>query len=493
MTKYLDGKTAWRVHENATGALLIDGRDYYAAFHAAATTAQKSICLLGWQFDSDVQLLRGDDVPAGVDPRDFELVRFLDRLCRERPDLEVRVLAWDHSFVFTLERQILQKFYFDAVTCKKFQFRWDDTVSLGGSHHQKVAIVDGRIAFTGSQDICHSRWDDSSHRADNVHRRSRMNIVHKPYHEVQAVVTGAPARSLLELFVERWQTATGEDLEPASLVHAVGVHADEINVPVTLPLEPGTIGISRTMPDAAGREPAFEVRELLVRGVTEAERLIYIESQYLTCCALRDALVARMRDESRPKLDVVVVLPHKPEAFKEEITIGMPQQLLLARLDDVAHRHGHRLGVYNVVAPSAVPGEGAGVYIHAKLMIVDDRLLTLGSANFTNRSMTIDSEVNLAWEPSALRGERARSSIRRARVRLLLEHVGETARVRDLVAPAGLVDRLDAYVRSGASRLRRHEIIHDRPGLVATRMQELACEILDPFDGEEELIPRSAA
>jgi phospholipase D1/2 len=119
-------------------------------------------------------------------------------------------------------------------------------------------------------------------------------------------------------------------------------------------------------------------------------------------------------------------------------------------------------------------------------MIIDDRFMTVGSANFTNRSMTIDSEVNLSWEG-------ARSSIRRARVRLLLEHVGEGARVRDLVSPVGLVDRLDAYVRSGTSRLRRHEIIHDRPGAVATSLQELACEILDPLDGEEELVPRSAA
>jgi phosphatidylserine/phosphatidylglycerophosphate/cardiolipin synthase-like enzyme len=298
---------------------------------------------------------------------------------------------------------------------------------------------------------------------------------------VQSVVTGAPVRALLGLFVERWRVATEEDVDPAALVHAIGAHADELDVPVTLSMEPAAIGISRTMPDCAGHEPAFEVRELLVRGVTEAERSIYVESQYLTCGAFRDALAQRMKDDARSKLDVVVVLPHKPEAIKEELTIGMPQQLLLAHLDETARGHGHRFGVYNVFAP----GE-ASVYIHAKLMIVDDRFMTVGSANFTNRSMAIDSELNLSWEG-------ARSSIRRARVRLLLEHVGENARARDLASPVGLVDRLDAYVSAGESRLRRHEIIHERPGIVVTTMQQLACEILDPLEGEDELVPQSAA
>src|SRR5688572_17242218 len=112
----LDGKAAWRVHEGSSSALLIDGRDYYRAFYAAALSAKRSILLLGWQFDSDVPLLHGDDVPPGVDPKDLTMVRFLDRLTRERPDLEVRILAWAHSFVFALERELLQKVVFDVAT-----------------------------------------------------------------------------------------------------------------------------------------------------------------------------------------------------------------------------------------------------------------------------------------------------------------------------------------------------------------------------------------
>jgi phosphatidylserine/phosphatidylglycerophosphate/cardiolipin synthase-like enzyme len=486
----LDGKTAWRVHENARSALLIDGREYFRAFYQAASEARRSILLLGWQFDSDVELLRGDDLPEGIHRRDVELMRFLDRLCRQRPELEVRVLAWDHSFFFALEREVLQKLVFDVVTSEQFVFRWDGTVPLGGSHHQKVAIVDGNIAFTGSQDICHHRWDDSSHRVRNPERLSRDRIAYGPYHEVQAVVTGLPARSLVELFVERWRDATGEELDPGTLVAPRPRSDDAIDLEVTLPMPPARIGLSRSIPEVPGRAEVREVEALLTRAIREAKQLVYIESQYLSSCAMRDALIRRMRDRSKPKLDVVALLPCRPEAFKEEISIGLPQAEFLDIIRKAAQKYGHSLGLFNV---AAVDDKGRDVhcYIHSKVMIVDDRFMTVGSANFTNRSMSLDSEVNLTWE--AAPGDRAarplRNAIRRARVRLLLEHVGAFGPARDVVRAVvpgrGLVARLDALAKSGTSRLREHAGEMDAPNVIAKVVREIAGEYLDPTEGSE--------
>jgi len=481
----LNRQTTWRIHDGTKSALLIDGRDYYRAFYAAASRAKKSILLLGWQFDSDVQLVRGDDLPDGIAPRDVQLLSLLDRLCRERPELQTRVLAWDHSVFFALERELLQKLYFDAITCARFDFKWDNTVPLGGSHHQKVAIVDGRVAFFGSQDICQARWDDSAHRADNEHRTSR-GASHQPYHEVQVAVTGEAARSMVDLFVWRWYGATGERLDPAALVaEDEGNALTALDFPVTLPMPPAQVGLARTIPEVTGRERVHEVSELYVQAIASAERLIYIESQYLTSCAVRDALLARMRDTSRSKLEIVLVLPYKPEKFKEEMTIGVPQAVLLQTLDKAATDHGHALGIYNVLAGTREDGGPLFVYIHSKLMIVDDRRFIVGSANLTNRSMTIDSEIVAAYE--ARPGERAlANAIRRARVRLLLEHAGERAAVRSLVRPEGLVGRLDRLVAAGLVRMRKHDLRKDEPSLVVKAVHELTLEFLDPWDGTNE-------
>jgi phosphatidylserine/phosphatidylglycerophosphate/cardiolipin synthase-like enzyme len=490
--RILTGKTAWRIHESATAGLLVDARDYYRAFYEAASRAKRSILLIGWQFDSDVRLLRGDDVPAGADPKAYELLPMLDRLCRERPELEVKMLAWDHSLFFALEREILQKIVFDIATVDRFQFRTDGTVPFGGSHHQKIAIIDGQVAFMGSADICQDRWDTSAHVAREPLRVSRGDQAYKPYHEVQAVFTGEPVRSLMDLFCERWRYATNEALEPESFVDT----SQDLfaHVPVTLPLPVADVALSRTVPGAIEREHVHEIRDLYVRAIHNAKRLIYIETQYLTSCCVRDALVSRMKDADKPKLDVVLVLPHKPEKFKEEFTIGAPQAGVLDEIVEAAQEGGHALGIYNVATPDVAPGEHRVplfVYIHAKLMIVDDELFTMGSANLANRSMTVDSEINATWV--AERGDtELRNAIRRIRVRLLLEHLGEAADVRVVAGRKGLVARLDRTIAAGKGRLRHHDLRHEVPNLIAKAVQELACDYVDPTDGAEPLPPPSS-
>ena len=62
----------WRAHPQTRAGIIVDAHDYYCAFYELAKKARRSILLLGWQFDSDVPLLRGKDVPPGVDPADLE-------------------------------------------------------------------------------------------------------------------------------------------------------------------------------------------------------------------------------------------------------------------------------------------------------------------------------------------------------------------------------------------------------------------------------------
>jgi hypothetical protein len=123
-------------------------------------------------------------------------------------------------------------------------------------------------------------------------------------------------------------------------------------------------------------------------------------------------------------------------------------------------------------------------YIHSKLLLVDDRLLSVGSANMNNRSMGLDTEVNVTWEAAADQSAFV-ESIRRIRVDLLAEHIGvrDPGQVRRLSRVEGLVDYLEGLAESGSCRLRRHPSLDDNPA-----EYELLASIFPdgfPFDTEE--------
>ena len=94
----------------------------------------------GWQFDSGVLLLRGSDAPPGAEVR---FLPFLNSLCEANPDLHVYILAWDFHVVLALEREWMQRVYFDWMTNPRFRFLFDNCPAPGGSHHQKFVVVDG--------------------------------------------------------------------------------------------------------------------------------------------------------------------------------------------------------------------------------------------------------------------------------------------------------------------------------------------------------------
>ena len=298
-------------------------------------------------------------------------------------------------------------------------------------------------------------------------RVSRRDEAYKPYHEVQAVFTGAPVRSLLELFADRWAHATGEriDLDAVTIPYADEQAAEALlaSLPVTLRMPRSCLALSRTVPLAPAREHIHEIRDLYVRAIHSAQRIIYIETQYLTSHCVRDALVSRLSDLDQPKLEVVLVLPHKPEKFKEEFTIAQPQAAVIDAIVEAARIGGHALGIYNVQVPDEQGVEPIFVYIHAKLMIVDDRLLHDGLREPRqpqhDRRLRDQRDVGRAAEGDhALRAairRAARAPLARARRR----GMPISRRPWSVTARTGLVSRLDRVASTkGSGRLRHHDL-----------------------------------
>jgi phospholipase D1/2 len=457
------GHNAWRrVHAAGTG-VLVDAADYYSALYWAVGRAQSYVLMSGWQFDSGVPLLRGADVPSGADVR---FLKFLDGLCRRRPELRIYLLAWDFHLIFAGEREWLQRVIFHWMTSPNLRFRFDDHPGGGGSHHQKFVVVDGGLAFLGGIDVCEARWDDRRHFANNPLRLSHGRP-QKPYHDVQAWLAGRePARALEDLFSERWRRAGGPPLELRS------AYSTEVPARGSMPIGGTTVALSRTDPRPGGHT-IREVERLFEDAIAAANRLIYIETQYLSSRRIREALVRRMRAAGRPRPEMVIIVNEHAEALKEELAVGLRQARNLQVLRNIAAGTGSALGCYFSLCDGAHETFRA-TYIHSKLMIVDDRFLTVGSANLTNRSMGLDSELHVTWEHEQEDGPLI-DTIRNVRVSLLAEHAGLSgADAAGLEAIEGLVARLDAIANRGGARLQRHG--------PPTPAQQTAMQLVDPDD-----------
>ncbi len=439
------GETCAAVVANSRGGLLVDGRDFYRAFYEAACKAQSSILMAGWQFSSSVELVRGADATSCTLPT--KLIDFLSELCRQRPDLHVYMLPWDSSPVFTFEREPLQRLRLHLKGHKRIHWKMDNCHPPGASHHQKLIAIDRSIAFVGGMDVCDSRWDDRAHAAV-AKDRCAHGRTYTPYHDVQAYVTGEAVDILRGWFCERWKLASGSPLDLPDCPKTA------IEIRPTFEVHAPRLALARTLPkmDEPAHDAVRELYHLHTRAIASARQLIYIENQYFSSDEIARALELRMRQDTSAPLDIVMVLPEKSAGFKERISIGVYQAQLLERLTQVAAETGHRLGVYYQVARGG--SQDIPVFIHAKVLAVDDRFLLVSSANTSNRSMGYDTELGIAWE-----SPEPTPSLHDARMELLAEHLGlERAEAEDLlgVSTEGIVPKLDELAAASTTLLRLH-------------------------------------
>ena len=153
-------------------------------------------------------------------------------------------------------------------------------------------------------------------------RRNTRGFSYAPFHDVQAFVVGDAARELQTLFEDRFERATGREL--ALPVCVDDARWDFVEGDVSLPAS--DVLLSRTM----YHPNIHEISDLLLTNIENARELVYLESQYLTSVAVRDALIRRF---GRGDLDVVVILPESPNA-KEDLALGDAQAQIIQSIAD---------------------------------------------------------------------------------------------------------------------------------------------------------------
>lgn len=421
------GRNCWRVERSSRTKVVQDAADYYALLRTALLRAQHSVFVLGWDILASLDLL-----PGGADDGEpTRLVEVLDHVVRRRRRLQCHVLVWDHSVLHALERDPFTRLRFGWLTHRRLHFRFDDRHPIAASHHAKVVVVDDEVAFCGGIDLTTHRWDTAAHRVDEPLRKNVVGSGYGPYHDVQTMVEGPAAAALGEHARERWRRLGWRRLPPPG--RGTGIWPDA----VASDFPPVDVAIARTSPRVNGGEAVREVEALFVDSIAAARRSIYLEQQYFTDVGVCRALAARLREADGP--EVVVVSPGECSGWLEQNTMGALRERVFAEL-----RAADRFGRLRLVHPMASVREGVATFVHAKVTIVDDEVLRVGSANLASRSMGVDTECDLAivanGDPAIAAG------IRSVRARLLAEHTGrEPQEVLDLVEASGswaaVVDR----------------------------------------------------
>jgi phosphatidylserine/phosphatidylglycerophosphate/cardiolipin synthase-like enzyme len=474
-----DGK-AWTDGNDVQ--VLVDGASYFSRLYETLCSLQAGdwVHFTDWRGDPDERL----------DGEGTAVARVLADLAAR--DVHVRGLVWrshpDQAHFSEQENLHLV----ETVNEAGGEVLLDERVRRAGSHHQKMFVVrrpanpDDDVAFVGGIDLCHGRHDDSDHRGDPQAIELDPRFGRRPpWHDVQLQVHGPAVGDLAWTFRERWEDPAPLDRRTpvTAVLRRLSREKRHPDPMPPMPTDPAPCGrhhvqVLRTYP---AKRPPYpfapsgerSIARAYVKAFGRAQRLIYVEDQYLWLVEAASSLADALRRS--PDLHLVAVVPRYPD--RDGRFSGPPnrigQQRAIATLVEAG---GERVAVYDLEAPHDCP-----IYVHAKVCVVDDTWMIVGSDNLNRRSWTHDSELSCAiideqrderepTDPNG-NGDGARALARDTRLRLWREHLGrDDGADADLLDPAtgfaALRDAardLDAWHDNGKrrprppSRLREHK------------------------------------
>jgi phosphatidylserine/phosphatidylglycerophosphate/cardiolipin synthase-like enzyme len=376
--------------------VLIDGAEAFTRMASEFERAASHLNIAGWFLSPEFALTRGGEQ---------RIVR--DVLAELAERIEVRVLVWAGAPLplFRPSRSMVRKMRDDLCRGTKIRCALDPKERPMHCHHEKTIVVDDRVAFVGGIDLTAASGD----RFDSPAHPARGQV---GWHDACACIGGAAVTDVARHFVMRWREVTGETL--------------------ATPVPTGTAGsvelqIVRTVPERVYRAVPrgdFRILESYVRALRSAQRFIYLENQFLWSPEISSILADKLRDPPCDDFRLLVVLPAKPNNGGDD-TRGVLGELIDADA-----------GAGRMVACTLFARAGRiadPVYVHAKIGIVDDLWLTIGSANLNEHSLFNDTEMNVVTHDPAI--------ARQTRLRLWAEHLELTVAEVDR-DPAQVIDDL---------------------------------------------------
>ncbi|ALG09427.1 phospholipase [Kibdelosporangium phytohabitans] len=376
--------------------VLIDGEQALPAMVEAIKGARSYVHLAGWHSSPDFRPTRGEDA---------QTLRELLAEAAER--VPVRVLLWAGPPVPAFEptRKRARAACKEFMRGSKVRCVLDSRERTLHCHHEKLLIVDDEVAFVGGMDFTAlegDRHDSPEHPADRP----------MGWHDSVMRAEGPVVADVADHFRRRWTEVAGEQLPQPRTPEPAGT---------------STVQFVRTIPEKTyGFAPkgAFSALDAYLRALRSAESLVYLENQFLWSPEITEVLLDKLQRPPHDRFRVVLVLPRKP-SNGADTTRGQLGRLLDA--DDGNQR------LLAVTLNSHDGDNHVPVYVHAKLAVVDDKWMTVGSANLNEHSLFNDTEANLVTDDTAV--------IKDARLRLWAEHLQRPVSEVD-GDPVDVVDRM---------------------------------------------------
>ena len=358
--------------------VLIDGEQALGAIADAIEGATSHVHIAGWHLTPEFRLRRTAGSPT---------VQELLGDVAERVDVRVLLWAGPPMPMFRPTRSMMKAARRQLTEGTNVRCALDARERTLHCHHEKIVIVDGEVAFVGGidlSDLSADRWDRTQHEPRGS----------TGWHDVATRLRGPIVADVAEHFRSRWEEVTHEILAEA----VPPAPAGEVEMQLL-----------RTVPEKVYRfvpRGEFGILDGYLRALRSATDFIYLENQFLWSTEIAEILAEKLRRPPRPDFRIVLLLPARPSTGADT-TRGQ-----LGYLVDADGGAG-RLLAATVNAHAGAHTDP--LYVHAKVGIVDDRWLTIGSANLNEHSLFNDTEMNIVTLDPNL--------ARTTRIRLWAEHL----------------------------------------------------------------------
>ncbi|MBR3371381.1 MAG: hypothetical protein IKG52_12210 [Rhodobacteraceae bacterium] len=269
--------------------------------------------------------------------------RFCDALiARAQAGVIVNVLI-DWAGGLPMDDDLIDRMHEGGIKLRMFRPMRPRTLTrLNNRTHRKVLVVDGKTGFIGGVGIA-DMWQGNARTPDE-------------WRDTHYRVTGPVVALMQNAFAHNWVEASGEVLRGPQFYP---------------PLHPtGDINIQMVKSNTGSRN---EIHLMLMTALAAAQRHIRISTPYFVPdkIAISQLLEARAR--------------------------GVEIDLLIAgkNTDSYLVRRVSRLSWRALIEGGVRIHEYAPTFLHAKLVIIDECWVSVGSANFDERSFRLNDEANL--------------------------------------------------------------------------------------------------